>query len=400
MADTLKQEIKLFYCYAREDRPLRDELEKHLSWLMRRYRLTNWHDREILPGEAWEEAIDEHLNAAHLILLLISSDFMASDYCYGKEMQRALERNKAGTCRVLPILLRPTFWEGAPFSHLHLLPTGAKPITLWQNRDEAFQDVVVEVNRTIQNLLDWLEAKEKQLNVTKEQLEGLIARDKLELYEEALDTYKKAIELDPNNAIVYHNMANVLRDLKHPQEALAAYERAIELDLTFASAYVGKGVSLEDLGRYEEALAAYEKAIELDPNNALAYTGKANMLKALKRNKEAIAAYEQAVRLDSSYPSTYFNMGNTLRDFKRPREALAAYEQVIQLDPGHVGAYIGRGTALEDLRRYEEALASYEQAIKLDPHNAHAYTGKGNMLRMLNRFKEASQAFEKARQVG
>src|SRR6266487_2580079 len=108
MAGTSKQEIKLFYCYAREDKPLRDELEKHLAWLERRYQLTNWHDREILPGEEWEQAIDTHLNTAHLILLLISPDFMASEYCYGKEMQRALERHQAGTCRVVPMLLRTT----------------------------------------------------------------------------------------------------------------------------------------------------------------------------------------------------------------------------------------------------------------------------------------------------
>jgi hypothetical protein len=54
MADTPKQEIKLFYCYARKDKHLRDELEIHLSWLKRRYQLTNWHDHEILPGEEWE----------------------------------------------------------------------------------------------------------------------------------------------------------------------------------------------------------------------------------------------------------------------------------------------------------------------------------------------------------
>src|SRR5690348_9979659 len=137
MADTSGQEINLFYCYAREDRALRDELEKHLSWLKRRYWLKNWHDREILPGEEWEQAIDEHLNSAHIILLLISPDFMASDYCFGREMERALERHKAGTCRVIPILLRPTYWKGAPFSTLQLLPTHAKPITRWQDRDEA-----------------------------------------------------------------------------------------------------------------------------------------------------------------------------------------------------------------------------------------------------------------------
>src|SRR6266851_204843 len=159
MAETPKQEIKLFYCYARKDKLLRDELEIHLSWLKRRYQLTNWHDREILPGEEWEQAIDKNLNTAHLILLLISPDFMASDYCFGKEMKRALERHKAGVCRVVPILLRPTYWEDAPFSGIQLLPTNARSITSWPNSDEAFQDIVTEISRTIKDLLISLNTK-------------------------------------------------------------------------------------------------------------------------------------------------------------------------------------------------------------------------------------------------
>src|SRR5207248_2933074 len=97
------------------------------------------------------------------ILLLISPDFMASDYCYGKEMERALERHKAGTCCVIPILLRPTYWEDASFSTLQLLPTDARPITSWPNPDEAFRDVVTEISRTIKDLLISLKTKEEWL---------------------------------------------------------------------------------------------------------------------------------------------------------------------------------------------------------------------------------------------
>src|SRR5579863_3667353 len=153
MANAPGREIHLFYCYAREDKALLDELEKHLSWLKRRYQLKNWHDREILPGEEWENAIDTHLNTAHLILLLISADFMASDYCFGREMQQALERHKTGACRVVPILLRPTYWENAPFSSLQLLPTDARPITRWPDRDEAFENIVTSIDRVIKDLL-------------------------------------------------------------------------------------------------------------------------------------------------------------------------------------------------------------------------------------------------------
>src|SRR5947207_1104982 len=153
MAEPSKQEIKLFYCYAREDKVLRDELEKHLIPLKRQYRLTNWHDREILPGEDWEQAIDQHLNSAHLVLLLISPDFMASDYCYGKEMAKALERERMGTCCVIPILLRPTDWEDSPFNHLQMLPTDAHPITTWPDRDVAFWDVAKGIRFALKDLL-------------------------------------------------------------------------------------------------------------------------------------------------------------------------------------------------------------------------------------------------------
>jgi len=291
MTDTSKQEIKLFYCYAHEDKPIRDELEKHLSWLRRRYQLINWHDREIMPGEEWEQAIDMHLNTANLILLLISSDFMNSDYCYGKEMRRALERHRAGTCRVIPILLRPTYWEDAPFSSLQLLPTDARPITRWSDRDEAFQDVVTEISRTIKDLLISLKTKEEWIR------EGN-ALNGLKRYEEALAAYEQAIRLDPNYTYAYLFKGNALSDLKRYEEALAAYEQAIRLDPDDADYYHNKGIALNELKRHEEALAAYEQAIRLDPNYTYAYYGKGFVLNELKRYKEAEQAFEKARQLE------------------------------------------------------------------------------------------------------
>jgi len=293
MTDAPMKEIKLFYCYAREDKPLRDELEKHLSWLKRRYQLTNWHDREILPGEEWEQAIDKHLNSAHLILLLISPDFMASDYCFGKEMQRALARHKAGACRVVPILLRPAYWEDAPFSSIQLLPTDAIPITLWPNRDLAFQNVVTEISRTIKDLLISFKTKEEWCE------EGY-----------------------------------TFRNLKHYKEALAAFEQAIRLDPNYTNAYNGKGSILYYLDRYEEALAAFEQAIRLDPNNTISYTDKGSILYYLNRYGEALTAYEQAIRLDPNNANAYYGKGSTLDALKRYQEAKQAYEKARQLEYG------------------------------------------------------------------
>src|SRR3989442_14799566 len=92
----LEVTVKVFYCYAREDKTLRDELDRHLSPLRRSKLIITWYDGEIAPGSEWEQEINTRLEEANLILLLVSPTFIASDYCWGKEMRRALERQKAG----------------------------------------------------------------------------------------------------------------------------------------------------------------------------------------------------------------------------------------------------------------------------------------------------------------
>ena len=133
--------IKLFYCYAHKDRVLRDELDMHLAGLRRSGLITAWHDGAISPGTAWEREIETHLNTAHIILLLVSPDFISSDYCYSKEMGRAIERHHAKDARVIPILLRPVDWTDAPFNILQALPSNVEPVTSWSDRDAAFADI-------------------------------------------------------------------------------------------------------------------------------------------------------------------------------------------------------------------------------------------------------------------
>src|SRR5262247_2075487 len=145
--------IKLFLSYAHSDEPLRQELMTHLSLLQREGVIQTWHDRNINAGDDWKQQIDDNLNTATVILLLISADFLASDYCYEIEMQRALERHNAGEARVIPVILRPVDWHGAPFGTLQALPTDAKPITSWTNRDEAYANVAQGVRRAVEAIL-------------------------------------------------------------------------------------------------------------------------------------------------------------------------------------------------------------------------------------------------------
>jgi len=141
--------IEVFFSYAHEDEGLRDKLANHLKLLERQGVIQKWHDRQILAGTEWKGQIDSHLETAQIILLLISSDFLASDYCYDLEMKRALERHDAEEARVIPIVLRPVdnLWK-APFGKLQALPTDGKPVTRWDNEDEAFANVARGIRLT------------------------------------------------------------------------------------------------------------------------------------------------------------------------------------------------------------------------------------------------------------
>ncbi len=142
--------LELFYSYAHEDEVLRNELEKHLKLLQRQGYITQWHDRQISPGNLWAQEIDAHLNAARIILLLVSPDFIASDYCYSIEMQEALKRHIANEARVIPIILRSCDWESAPFGKLQALPKDARPVTKWSDRDSAFTDIAKRLREIIE----------------------------------------------------------------------------------------------------------------------------------------------------------------------------------------------------------------------------------------------------------
>src|SRR5690242_12654153 len=99
--------VQVFISYSSRDEQYREDLETHLSLLRREGVLDLWHFRKIPAGDEWEKLISSQLENASLILLLVSPDFLASDYCYDIEMRHALEKHDAGTARVIPILVRP-----------------------------------------------------------------------------------------------------------------------------------------------------------------------------------------------------------------------------------------------------------------------------------------------------
>jgi hypothetical protein len=142
--------LSLFYSYSYEDEALRDQLEKHLRQLQRQGLISAWHDGKILPGGTWAREVEMHLETASIILLLVSPDFLASDYCYDIQMQHALERHERGETHVVPVILRPCDWLHSPLKDLQCLPRDGKPVTQWQDLDEAIHAITQGLRHVIE----------------------------------------------------------------------------------------------------------------------------------------------------------------------------------------------------------------------------------------------------------
>ena len=139
--------MKLFYSYSHRDEGLRKNIEKHLALLKDEGLIDEWHDREILAGQEIHEEIDNHLETSDIILLLLSPDFLASPECK-KEMNKALAQKEKNDKIVIPVIARPCAWKDhGKISDLLAIPTDGKPITKWDNTDDAFLDIYENIKK-------------------------------------------------------------------------------------------------------------------------------------------------------------------------------------------------------------------------------------------------------------
>jgi len=146
--------LRLFISYCHKDVSLRVTLGDHLAALQREGVIETWHDRLISAGQEWAGEIKAELEAADIILCLVSAGFLASPYCQDKELKRALERHGAGEALVIPVILKPSDWSSSALGPLQALPANAKPVTKWSNRDEAFTSVAQGIRQAARKLAE------------------------------------------------------------------------------------------------------------------------------------------------------------------------------------------------------------------------------------------------------
>jgi tetratricopeptide (TPR) repeat protein len=145
----LPHPVEVFISYAQEDRSFLEQLATHLSILQRRGLIAIWHEGQIPAGTERLSTIDEQLQLADLILLLISPDYLASTQRYERELQRALERHEGRKARVIPVLVRPVVWDLHPLSKLQALPRNTRPVSTWSNRDKVWAEITQDIQAAI-----------------------------------------------------------------------------------------------------------------------------------------------------------------------------------------------------------------------------------------------------------
>lgn len=160
------EKINLFISYSHEDETYKEKLEKHLGLLKRNGIIETWNDRKIIAGEEWDKKIKEELENSHIILLLVSVDFLNSNYCYDVEIERAIEKHKKNEATVIPVIIRKCDWHETEFGKIQALPKDGKAVKSFDDEDEAFFSITEGIKQSIEKLKKNNEVKNNEVKRT------------------------------------------------------------------------------------------------------------------------------------------------------------------------------------------------------------------------------------------
>lgn len=218
-------------------------------------------------------------------------------------------------------------------------------------------------------------------------------------YEEALECYTKAIELDPEYEFAYNERGISYYYLGKLKESIEDYSKAIEINAEYARGYYNRGVSYQKLNEEKRAIEDYDKAIEINPEYASAYNNRGNCYYNLGKERRAIEDYNKAIELDAGDAMYYNNRGNSYRNLGEVESAMEDYSKAIELDPKYASAYNNRGTSYSDSGEEKKAIEDFSKAIELNPQYALAYNNRGICYRKIGENVKAEKDFKKAAEL-
>lgn len=430
--------IKVFFSYASEDTSLQSKLANHLTLLKRQEVITALHYRNITAGEEWRKVIDTHLESANIILLLISSDFIASDYCYDVELKKALDLHKSGKTQVIPVILRPTDWQRSSFGQLAALPHEGKPITTWENEDEAFVNVVNGIKKVINRIhgeqdsvetsqvnqepktILMLSANPKNTelsqsrvgvkeikNALKRSKHGDLFELKNELQIDASDLTQELSTLEPfiihvsghENSIDNLFLGNFPERVFFPErEKLIAdlFQHYVKIKCVILNGCYSEKQAKE-IAQYIDFVVGISQNIT--DNDAIYFLDEFYFqIGSMKTIRDSYDLAYSRQKRNKSFDDKQFiilNKIEVLRN-KKLEEELIFYNLSLENNPDDVIFWTGKADILRDLGRSDEADKAYERASTLQPENLKILSKQGEAQDLFGNHERAVSTYEKA----
>jgi tetratricopeptide (TPR) repeat protein len=220
-------------------------------------------------------------------------------------------------------------------------------------------------------------------------------------YDKAIESYKEAIELKPDDAAAYYNLGNAYNDLGEYAQAIESYKKAIKLKPDDVAAYYNLGNAYYNRSEYAKAIESYHKAIELKPDDADAYNNLGNAYKNMGEYAQAIKLYKKAIEIKPDYVAAYSNQGNAYKNLGEYAKAIKLYHKAIELKPDFSAlVYNNFGNAYKNKGEYAKAIKLYHKAIELKPDFlALVYNNLGNVYKIQGKYFKAIELYNKAEEL-
>jgi tetratricopeptide (TPR) repeat protein len=362
--------VRIFCSYSHKDEEALKALKAHLAEVRRQGRIDDWHDRDIQAGEDWAQAIDDALAAADLVLLLVSPDFLNSDYCNGVELERALKRARTAKTRIIPIYIRPAYWKGASFARFQGLPRDARPVYgKDSDPDEAWVAVVAGIDQAVREVRGETRPPRKPWTPSP----GL-----------------------PRPRPIPWLLAGVAGLLLAGLAIWWLFGRpdsALTTRLTEAREYL-------DTGRYGQALQAFEAALAIDPDSPKAVLGrsKATIFADIGPDFDAEAAETRLRALDKTHPNDPHIqvMLARLAAARGDRDrAQSLYQRALELDSDVAQAWFALGVLYLEKGNLADARIHYKKALGLAANQRQYLTNLAAVQVALGDYKAAQEAYER-----
>ncbi len=220
-------------------------------------------------------------------------------------------------------------------------------------------------------------------------------------YNEAIEYYKKAIEINPKNIEAYKKIGDCYDYNNQEDESIKYYKKAIEIDPNYKDAYNNIGLFYSKQKQYDKAMKYYKKAIEIDPNYKGAYYNIGLCYSKQKQYDKAVVYYKKVIKIDSYHKDAYNNIGNCYYNKSSYNKAIEYYNKVIEIDPNYKNAYNNMTQCyyMQDL--YDRAIEYYNKLIEIDPNhnNSNTYNCLAHCHRELNNLSEAIKYYLKSIQI-